>query len=389
MDINGFVKKDEYFDEIEDKDQGSAYYSLNIALNSYFSTYQIVKNRLSSETVDPDTINEKVKSLSDFIEASINIWMHLQHFFELEMKRILENKDPLLILKYSNEADRFCDNILNIEIKESQFAKNAIEFSDAEKRLIYLIKINQIEPKDVIAARILADHKDELELINQMRNSTAHRGKRIIKYTVLDELMCTRILPFLNELLELEEYSTYNNMYGSDDKVTDLIKPLIKGEKDKFDYQQIALFKEIARSRPNRNEFGIYGRMSAWDKEKIEKQKEIIKIRECDWVEEEFRRCPCCSENALLEVETVVDYRYEEIASDDNEKASIFPNPIPVLGLDRLHCANCGFYVNTFVGDLHEIEKLEFELPSHEEEELNDILKAEAYNEFLEEEYGL
>lgn len=389
MDINGFVKKDEYFDVIEDKDQGSAYYSLNIALNSYFSTYQIVMNRLSSKTVDPDTINEKVKSLPEFIEASINIWMHLQHFFELEMKRILENKDPLLILKYSNEPDRFCDNILNIEIKESQFAKNAIEFSDAEKRLIYLVKINQIEPKDVIAARILADHKDELELINQMRNSTAHRGKRIIKYTVLDELMCTRILPFLNELLELEEYSTYNNMYGSDDKVTDLIKPLIKGEKDEIDYQQIALFKEIARSRPNRNEFGIYGRMSDLDIEKIEKQKEIIKIRECDWVEEEFRRCPCCSENALLEVENVVDYRYEEIASDDNEKASIFPNPIPVLGLGRLHCANCGFYVNTFVGDLHEIEKLEFELPSHEEEELNDILEAEAYNKFLEEKYGL
>ncbi|WP_027218296.1 hypothetical protein [Butyrivibrio fibrisolvens] len=389
MDINGFLKKDEYFDVIEDKDQGSAYYSLNIALNSYFSTYQIVKNRLSSETVDPDTINEKVKSLPDFIEASINIWMHLQHFFELEIKRILENKNPLLIVKYSNETDRYCDNVLDIEIKESQFTRNSIEFSEAENRLIYLYKINQIEPEDIDIARILTNHKAELDLINQMRNSTAHRGKRIIKYTVLDELMCTRILPFLNELLELEDYSTYNNMYGSDDKVTDLIKPLIKGEKDEIDYQQIALFKEIARSRPNRNEFGIYGRMSEKDKQTIEQQREIIKIRECDWVEEEFRRCPCCSENALLEVNKEVDREYEEITSDDNEKASIFPNPIPVLGLDRLCCANCGFYVNTFVGDLHEIEKLEFELPSHEEEELNDILEAEAYNKFLEEKYGL
>lgn len=50
--------------------------------------------------------------------------------------------------------------------------------------------------------------------------------------------------------------------------------------------------------------------------------------------------------------------------------------PIPVLGLNRLHCANCGFYINTFVGDLHEIEKLEFDLPSHEEEELDDYLDA-------------
>lgn len=341
-----FFKNEEHFYENDNK-KGTSYYSLRIALEAYFSTYYVAKSRLEGLS-DHSKIDCSISDYPPFVENSINIWMHLQHFLELEMKRILENENPLLVLNPSRNAEFFCRSIVNNDVDEIQYNENAIEFSVARERLEYLVN-NRLINSD--AAKVLVDHKKELVFINTMRNMTAHRGRRILKYTVLDEVMCTKILPFLYKLLLLDEYIHFNEMFDKKIKVTDLITPLLKDDESSIDYSKIAFLKEIARNRPNKK--GFSERLSAFDIQKIRHQKEIVELTEYAWIGDKFHRCPCCSKEALMEMSDIVD---SEFTGDENIPEEYYENYLePIFGVVELRCAYCGFAVNDFVGDLNSI----------------------------------
>lgn len=73
-------------------DRDAAYYSLLIGIKAYFTTYHnVAMNLRSYQRGDEKLINGAAQENNNYIESYINIAIHIQHFFELEIKRILED----------------------------------------------------------------------------------------------------------------------------------------------------------------------------------------------------------------------------------------------------------------------------------------------------------
>ena len=92
------ILSDEYYTFLENN-HNVAFYSLSIGLEEYFETYHQVCVYLSEyERDDKEKINYKAeKNGIGYIKSYLNIAIHIQHFFELETKRLLE-KEPLFII---------------------------------------------------------------------------------------------------------------------------------------------------------------------------------------------------------------------------------------------------------------------------------------------------
>ena len=87
------ILSDEYYTFLENN-HNVAFYSLSIGLEEYFETYHQVCVYLSEyERDDKEKINYKAeKNGIGYIKSYLNIAIHIQHFFELETKRLLEKE---------------------------------------------------------------------------------------------------------------------------------------------------------------------------------------------------------------------------------------------------------------------------------------------------------
>lgn len=322
-----FYKLSKGIEENElDERYKAAKYSLRIALMAYFSSYNKVKSIIDDYYLQSeDEINELIESSEDYIESVIQIWIQLQRFFELEMKRLLENKNINLSLKVKNSDKLYCDIFLGLPYNDLVHTTNSVEFGEAFNRLKYFVEENSITEEE---AKILVDNKDCLDTINNMRNMLSHRGLRIIKYCKMDELFCKDILPFLNRYLECEDIKKhYNKLFENEKEVTALIAPLIKaGEKIELDYSEIAYYKEIARSKIN--DKGGFGKV-VWDRIRANK----IKYGTINLVQLSDNNCPCCGQAGLVGAE-----EWNQIDEDNNYHE-----------LCSLDCLNCGLSINRFI----------------------------------------
>ena len=90
------ILSDEYYTFLENN-HNVAFYSLSIGLEEYFETYHQVCVYLSEyERDDKEKINYKAeKNGIGYIKSYLNIAIHIQHFFELETKRLLEKEHVL------------------------------------------------------------------------------------------------------------------------------------------------------------------------------------------------------------------------------------------------------------------------------------------------------
>ncbi len=332
VNLEEITKSDDGFYVKSSPEKDAAYYSLRIALEAYFSTYYTTKSELEriACVTNHEEINKAIENNAAFIENSINIWMHLQHFFELKIKQILNEKNEFLTIIPAKDSKTYCYQVLMKQIEEREHHTNSVEFSEAKKRLNVLVSDNLIDSK---LAKVFYENTKTLDFINIMRNMTTHRGRRILKYCTLDDVMCQHILPFLKEVLSCEECSTHNCMFGRE-KVTEIIQPLIEeGKKNNLDYGLIAYKKECARCTPRKKL--MFGRkLSYWDKKEIEYKKEIYQLTE-NFVEQELKTCPCCSKRALLvsaEPEDITK-RLEDCSFKDT----------------GCYCALCGFEANQFI----------------------------------------
>ena len=99
------ILSDEYYTFLENN-HNVAFYSLSIGLEEYFETYHQVCVYLSEyERDDKEKINYKAeKNGIGYIKSYLNIAIHIQHFFELETKRLLEKEHVLWLLHFSARA---------------------------------------------------------------------------------------------------------------------------------------------------------------------------------------------------------------------------------------------------------------------------------------------
>lgn len=329
--------------------RSASYYSLRIALFSYFNTYSSVQDRLEKGD-EAKTIDKKASEVSAFVEDYIRLWLHLQHFFELEIKRILVQKNKLLIVDPKSNTSYYCDNVLGKRIEEKQYSSNTVGFSEALERLEYLYKKGYLSDE---TTKLFIGSISVLKDINKLRNMAAHRCEKVLKYSKLDALMCKTVLPFVYETMSCKDYEYMNKHLIGGKEVTEILNPfIVEGQKKLIGLKKIAYLKEIARCTPNISRFG---RKLSY--EKIEKLSHIRAIIDIDegGVEEENYICPCCGEKALLKIWDVV--RWEYVGDDDVPDEYIENYIEPVEDVVKLKCAYCDFTVNDFVGSFNNLLK--------------------------------
>lgn len=117
------ILSDEYYTFLEDN-HNVAFYSLAIGLEEYFETYHQVCVYLSKyERDNKEKINYEVEKNSvGYIKCYLNIAIHIQHFFELEIKRLLEKEHVLFAVE-----DKGNPIILNKLLKNISLSRPAMK----------------------------------------------------------------------------------------------------------------------------------------------------------------------------------------------------------------------------------------------------------------------
>lgn len=336
--------------KIEDKKENiydASFYSLKIALKAYYATYHSVKDSLDNidctEKISIDarvikavnnTNEELEEDCSEYIENYMNIAIHLQHFFELEIKKLLENTQKMLSLNIKNDPILLYKILANgTELNETDYSKcKTVEFMEALTRLKKLNKEGIITDE---LANLFCDNECELRLINNMRNMALHKGIKIIKYCALDELMTQNILPIIRDILAIKRYEYYKEMFNSIDGINVIEQLIQAGKRNPIDYGEIALFKEFGRtSGLKRLTDHKYHDKQELIYDEIEK---YYKIFSGTPIENAKVKCPCCKNNSLINIFDVVDSYYED------------EMPTLVHGYTRIKCVACNFSINRFI----------------------------------------
>jgi len=316
--------------------QNTAFYSLKIALKGYFSTYQSMKNQLSQHTSNPkNTIKHDETYYEHFLEAIV----HFQHFFELIVKDILEKESPLLVVKANLQPVILHKLINEEEIHAEEYNKlYSIEFSEALKTLTELLNKGRIKNPDYL---IFKDKKEILLTLNNFRNRIWHRGRFALKYYSLDEFMGKYILPLVLDVVNLNEYINYRNIWKgtlSNKLDIDIINEIIKEFKVSTpDYSKVALLKEIGRIEisPSNLSFKSLDHIST-----------MTTIEESLNMVSDILKCPVCGNKSLLNC-----YEYEshleELGDEYSQNFSMFT--VEEFIEDRVECFLCKFEVKKFV----------------------------------------
>lgn len=346
MNINNIQKNDDfYFVSRDNTTKDAAYYSLLIGIEAYLKTYYAVGMSLKSNCDDEEEwINQAAQENHKYIECYLNIAIHIQHFFELEIKRILESEHILYAV--DAKGDPLITHKLLHDIKlQSEDTENlkSVEFSDALNRLIKLVDNNIILDQ---VARIFVTNKELLRGINFLRNTTLHRGRRLMKYCSLDMLFAQNLLPLIKEILEQPYYKLYKDFF-CDYEVYEIIdKIILEGKESYPDYSQIALLKEIGRcklelvSRPKLDE--------SKDTEYIKTTIEKKMVYNCSDAIKMDKKCPCCQNNTIFEGREFIGYNIDELGDEMGNGAGFQIIHIPEF--EEYHeCAWCGFKVSSFI----------------------------------------
>lgn len=343
MDLDKILN-DEYYMFLGGKNN-VAFYSLTIALEEYFETYHRVFLKLSKyHRADRKIINLKCKEQARFVKSYLNIAIHIQHFFELETKRILEGENILYAVDDKGDPIILHKLLNNIQLSEEDTkGLKSVEFSEAIKRLKKLVDSGGIVDQ---VAKILADNVKLLNALNQIRNTIIHRGKRIMLYCDLDDLFSQEIFPLIKKILECTYYNWYLSTYeykGYYDAICNIIN---EGKSTTVDYSKIAFEKEMARCKLIMQERDI--KKGEEDEGYISK---IVSKRLKPYAEEIYlkdKRCPCCENNTMFYGREFIGYDIDELGDEMGGAGGFQVVQIPEYA-EYTECGLCGFAYTDFL----------------------------------------
>lgn len=250
MNINEYFSKEHNSFKVDDTNselKNVSMYSLKIALNSYFKTYL---SMMDSFEFDNRFDERYIKYEKEYIEVYIETIVHFQHFFELIIKDILEKENILLSVRVTNEPVILHKLINNEPINQKEYEKiYSIEFSDALKSICKLLDAGRINKNKY---SFIKDHKSTLEYINTLRNRIWHKGKFILTYRALDELVCRYILPIVKEVVSLEEYGNHEVVWSPKElvgiNINIIDEMILEMNKKSYDLSKLSFLKEAGRA---------------------------------------------------------------------------------------------------------------------------------------------
>ena len=339
------ILSDEYYIFLEDN-HNVAFYSLSIGLEEYFETYHRVCLYLSHfERDDKERINYKVhENSTSYIKNYLNIAIHIQHFFELETKRLLENEHALFAVDDKGDPIILNKLLKNIQLNsEDTKSLKSVEFSEAIDRLKKLVEKGILT--DAVAILFVSTYK-LLKALNSLRNTIIHRGKRIMQYCELDEFFSQYVLPFVKDVLNCRYYRWHLNQLKSKGVYDSICNIIEEGKKATISYSKIAFEKELARCNLIVDKNNIQK-----GKEKDENIKRIISRRLNPYSNEQYikeAKCPCCDNKTMFHGRDIIGFDTDELGGETSTVGGFQVVHVPIYA-EYTECGLCGFCYNDFI----------------------------------------
>ena len=324
-----------------------AYGSLRASFMSYFRTAEDMELYIKRLHHNDKLTDEKIKSLhnGNYIMDSCDAVLHFQHFIELFLKDILSDISEFLVYDSSKHIDILYKMSQSIALSEEEKSKiYVIECSDAIKRIEYLQKEGKLP---AIYKFIDSQAIALMKRVNELRNSIAHRGARILAYEDLDILFAYYLIPFAKQVSALPSFrdvlSWGLNINASsinpyDDIETEFRKP-------NPDTYKVAILKRLASSAyRNVLDKGIFTHLIFGDfyRPQIQKAERIARDA-AEYYGGAPALCPVCGCNTMV----------LEPDSDDYGKQFVY----------EARCTKCHFTLDSDM--VYYIEKENMALPHY------------------------
>ncbi|HXB40668.1 MAG TPA: hypothetical protein VNZ49_09005 [Bacteroidia bacterium] len=243
------------------------YQSLNDGFFNYFKTVIRIRQSLPS-LMFYDTWKRKdiAFSFSDS-DSTVFTILGLHRFFELLLKDILQRINPFLSVKFlenSKQVIKYLNNGLDTEDVQT------IEFSEAYSRFKNALHYAKENPEnDAFQLSLKFEfllQDDTLLQLSRWRNRITHNGRTLPNIFALDYLVTQKIVPLINQILEVESkyIQNFKPHFITTHSGVNIFEELLK---IKFDYLEfyeptkskhlqkcifkIAHLKEMARARYN------------------------------------------------------------------------------------------------------------------------------------------
>lgn len=330
--------------------------SLKIALENYFYSYYSIKRELVDYYEYGVSINnfDSVKYTDKYYECCFESIVHFQHFFELIIKDMLEKENPLLAVRANQNHIIFHKLLKGEDICDSDMdSLYSIEFSEALERITKLLSSNRIDNR----FKFIKDYNNVLKALNIFRNRTWHRGMFSLKYDSFDEFVGKHILPLVIEIINLEEYSYYEDIWKYSENYigVDIINEIvIESKSSTVDHTKIALLKELGRAAYIKKDKIVKMRSDEEIKNIIshmlgDEGINIIKSALGSDSEMRVMTCPSCGKDSLIVTFGVGEDIDELCGSGGYQMINRYYEYE-----DTVECINCTFELNKYVGNLND-----------------------------------
>ena len=294
--------------------------SLRIGLKAYCETSRSMRMQmhLFDGDRDEDTIN--FHHTAAYIENFAEAILHIQHFIELVCKDFLREEHPLLAVDASKRPS-IMHKLLKeetVELADMEGLKS-LEFSESFDRLIKLIKNNRIGSGKL---DFLIESSEALKHLNILRNRIWHRGTFVLRYPSMDEFLGKHILPVIQQITDLPEFSSHSNLWGHKALRCGIepIKELITENKVTApNFRKMALLKELGRAAYS-NPIQDHSFSFFLNQEIKQRAQRLAKSEVLDHRAIELEDCPVCGIESLVIYE---DVEVEDADPDaiDNSRA--------------------------------------------------------------------
>lgn len=272
--------------------------TLRRAIESYCQTAPSMMHQLwmfdpKRKVPDKDIVTNHGLS---YVEAAFETIIHFQHFAEIVAKRVLSEAHPLLPVSQTGARH----HVLVFDLlkagkppEEDVDALPWMEFSDSLERLVALLDKKKL---DAATLSFFTEHDAALKVVNGLRNRLLHRGRFILRYDALDELVAGYLLPFALSATQLPPYAVLP--YWKPPKLACGLDPLAEMVRPgAYELRRVAFFKALAHAS-FRNPLAHRGFLDPEQTERIQRHAEESAALDDPEVDD-VRVCPVCGVKSL------------------------------------------------------------------------------------------
>lgn len=298
------------------KMEDMALVSLRLALKAYCSTYQSISYSFPAfkEGVLQD-LSEKSAFMHsfDYYENYIETVIHLHHFLEISLKRILRREHPLLAVEAQDKHELYFKLVKGHEIGEEEHAKiNTIEFSRTLYRLRPLIE-TEVKIGNTQHQWLLSEY-GSLEKLNMLRNRVWHRGTYVLSYNALDMFIGKHILPIALRLAA-EEFPDDTRIWNYQPLKCE-VEPLamIVEEMQKYPYNahKLAYLKEMGRAAYVNPLLSLNAEFGLETHDDIKKAQRLAEVEHSYMWKAKKLQCPVCGVDTFVVFSVIEDEAYDK-----------------------------------------------------------------------------